>query len=555
MVTAAERLVAHLEAWGVRHVFGVSGANIEDVFVAIAARRPAIRATLTKHEHGAGTAADAYARVGGRLGVVLTTSGAAAMNVVSALAEARASGVPVLAIIGEPPTPLQGHGAFQDTSGCGGAVDAAAVLGSVARWCERVRDPARLGSCVDRAIDAAFARRGPAVLLIAKDVQCATVDDAPPLPIRDRPSAEPVDAAAIAAAAAILRPGPTLILAGDEVVRSGAREQLAALVAALDADVALTPDGRDAFDDAHPRFVGVAGPMGHPGVVRALGAARSCLVVGTRLPVLVRGGLELGLRALPTAWIGADAPYLASPEAVRVGSDLPACLAALASAVGRTGAVRAPRAESAPAPALPDTANMASVLAAVAERLPDGGVVLVDAGNTGASAVHHLRAPRDGRWLVAMGMAGMGYTFGAAIGAATASGRRCTVVAGDGAFYMHGLEIHTAVEHRLPITYVILDNRAHGMCLVRERLLLRRDSGCNAFGPSHLGAGLAAMFPRLFARDCRDLGELRAALAQAAVAEGPSVLCVQLRDVEVPPFAPFQQAGPGVTVVDRGGEP
>ena len=71
-----------------------------------------------------------------------------------------------------------------------------------------------------------------------------------------------------------------------------------------------------------------------------------------------------------------------------------------------------------------------------------------------------------------MGMAGMGYAFGAAIGAACATGRRCVVLAGDGAFFMHGLEIHTAVEHALPITYIMLNNSAHGMCLVRERLLL-----------------------------------------------------------------------------------
>jgi acetolactate synthase-1/2/3 large subunit len=139
-------------------------------------------------------------------------------------------------------------------------------------------------------------------------------------------------------------------------------------------------------------------------------------------------------------------------------------------------------------------------------------------------------------------MAGMGYTFGAAIGAALATGRRVLVLAGDGAFFMHGLEVHTAVQHRLPITYVIFNNRAHGMCLMRERLLLGEEGGYNAFLSSHIGGGLAAMFPGLPASDCSTLEELEAALGRARTASGPAVVCAELPAVEVPPFAALQAA-------------
>ena len=88
----ADHIAARLQRAGVRHVFGVGGANIEDLFAAIQRRQPELRVLLTKHEHGAGTAADAYARIGGGLGVVLATSGGGAMNLVHALAEARGSG-------------------------------------------------------------------------------------------------------------------------------------------------------------------------------------------------------------------------------------------------------------------------------------------------------------------------------------------------------------------------------------------------------------------------------------------------------------------------------
>src|SRR3954464_14071481 len=92
-----------IERQGIRHVFGVGGANIEDMFAAVQRRRPRMRAVLNKHEHAAGTAADAYARLTGGLGVVLATSGGGAMNLVHAIAEARASRVPLLALVGEPP--------------------------------------------------------------------------------------------------------------------------------------------------------------------------------------------------------------------------------------------------------------------------------------------------------------------------------------------------------------------------------------------------------------------------------------------------------------------
>ena len=141
-----------------------------------------------------------------------------------------------------------------------------------------------------------------------------------------------------------------------------------------------------------------------------------------------------------------------------------------------------------------------------------------------------------------MGMAGMGYSFGAAIGAACASGRRCVVCAGDGAFFMHGMEVHTAVEHSLPITFIVFNNRAHGMCLMRERLLIGEEHRYNTFKAAHIGAAFAALFPGLPSRDCRSLDELERALAAAAGEVGPVLIALELPEVEVPPFAALRAA-------------
>jgi acetolactate synthase I/II/III large subunit len=170
---------------------------------------------------------------------------------------------------------------------------------------------------------------------------------------------------------------------------------------------------------------------------------------------------------------------------------------------------------------------------------------VVDAGNTGASAVHYLPARRGGRFAVALGMGGMGYSFGAGIGMAfgrTNGGRaggRTVVVAGDGAFFMHGMEVHTAVQYRLPVTFVLVNNNAHAMCVTREQLFYDDLYSYNRFGPSRLGAGLAAMFPSLTSIDVADVDGFAAAMRAALDIDGPAVVSVDCAADEIPPFAPF----------------
>jgi acetolactate synthase-1/2/3 large subunit len=551
----AERLVRE----GVRHVFGVGGANIEDMFAAVQRRRPAIRVILNKHEHSAGTAADAYARVEG-FGVVMTTSGGGAMNLVHSLAEARASEVPMLAIVGEPPRPLQGKGAFQDTSGRGQTVDALAVFRAVTGRAARVEQASELPAALDRALE--LARQtppGPAVLLLAKDLQREEVSNAVAA-IEKRARA----AAAVAAPARLaddwLELRPVVVIAGPGIARANAGESLRNLVTLLDASVTTTPDARDAFDNTDSRFLGVCGAMGHPPVARALAEAELVVVAGTPLPLLARQGLEATLDGKRLLSLGPEKPFVAGAESRQIEGEVSLALQALIDRLGAASAVRrASRFDtsigSLSRPLEPGAGTRElraeDVLQAVERFAPETSSVLIDAGNTGASAAHFLRAPRRGRWLIAMGMAGMGYTFGAATGVACATGRRCFVLAGDGAFYMQGLEIHTAVEHALPVTYVIFDNRAHGMCLVRERLLLGENAGYNAFRSARIGAGLAAMFPGLPACDCTMVSELDAALSASLTVPGPSVISVLLDDVEVPPFSVFQERAPATLTVRR----
>ncbi|MFF5026256.1 thiamine pyrophosphate-binding protein [Streptomyces collinus] len=553
-------LAAELAAAGVTHLFGVGGANIEDLYDAVH-RGGAVRGVVAKHEFSAVTMADGYARSTGRVGVVAATSGGGAMNLVPGLAEAYASRVPVLALVGQPPTGQEGQGAFQDSSGRAGSFDAREVFAPVSRFCARVDDPDSLAELLPRALAAARAApRGPAVLLLPKDVQQAPVrlparTPAPaPAPAPEDSPAVPLDAAAVGAVSDALRGARrVLVIAGDEVAAADARAELGALAGHLGAWVAVTPDAKDVFDNRDPRFAGVAGVMGHANVADCLRRAEVCLLVGTRLPLLARGGLDRALATTRVVSLGPEPPFL---PATALGGNLRDALRAVTARLPSHPRARPCPPHAGPVPtALPEravpagegtvpagrrTVPQARAVAAVEAALPEDAHVFVDAGNTGAAAIHLLPAPRHGRFVVALGMGGMGYTFGAGIGAALATGRRTYVLAGDGAFFMHGMEVHTAVEYDAPVTFVILNNNAHAMCAMREEFLQGGGRADDLFTPADIAAGVAAAFPSLRATGAADAAQLRTALLRANAGSGPALVAVTCDPREIPPFLPFQ---------------
>jgi len=545
-------IVKHLVRRGIRHVFGVDGANIEDLYDA-AHSCPDITAVVAKHEFSAAAMANAYGRTVAGIGVVAATSGGGALNTIPGLGESLASRVPVLALIGQPPTTSDGRGAFQDTSGVNGALDGTALFSAVSVSCQRVPTPADIVTALPRALSAATRIGGPAVLLLPKNVQQGFVGAA----ADDDTEAVPRRVGDIDPVIQLLRgaDGPVLIIAGDQVARDDARAELEQLRAALRATVATVPDAKDIV--AAPSALGVTGVMGHPAVSAAIAESAVCLVVGTRLPQIARSGLDEALGSTPTASIGSAPPYLPCKHVD--SDDLRASLRALTTALtdsGHTTPRRPPgvtRSELAPPRHVGAGVRYRDAMVALDGLLPPGSDIAVDAGNIGAAAIHWLPARRDGRFLAALGMGGMGYSFGAGIGMAFARAKRpdtkgpkprhrAVVIAGDGAFFMHGMEIHTAVHYQLPVTFVLFDNHAHAMCATREQLFYGDRYSYNRFGPSRLGAGLSAMFPTLPAADVTKLGEFDVAMKEALDVRGPSVVAVECSADEIPPFAPFLEA-------------
>ncbi|WP_280229700.1 thiamine pyrophosphate-binding protein [Nocardia cyriacigeorgica] len=571
-------LVRTMPELDVRHIFGVDGANIEDLYDAIFEAGGAVTGVVAKHEFSAATMADGYARSTGGLGVVAATSGGGAMNLVAGLAESYASRVPVLALIGQPPTTLEGHGAFQDSSGQAGAIDAVRLFSTISRYCARVAHPAELPERLARALRAAR-RGGPSVLLLPKDVQQAGMGGIGPF--RPDPRATWLDddelERVLTALETARRLGKIVVIAGDQVARDDARTALAEVVAELDALVGVAPDAKDTYDNFAPAFCGVAGTMGHRELADALAEATLCLLVGTPMPVTARTGLDELLDRTAIASIGMAMPHLPTTHATctDVGVALRMILARLrgghdghadaeladstgtaaaspvATAVRTTLVTRtAPARQLTPLP-VPEShgpgLHYRQIVEAIQAALPEGADVFVDAGNTGAAVVHQLRVPHDGRFVVALGMGGMGYAFGAGIGSAFArspEGHRTVVIAGDGSFYMHGLELHTAVEYALPVTFIVFNNNAHAMCVTREQLLYRDRYSFNRFHPALLGEGMAAMFPSLKVCSVHTMDQLPAALAECLGCQGPSFVSIDCDPDEIPPFLPFLRSTP-----------
>ncbi len=323
--------------------------------------------------------------------------------------------------------------------------------------------------------------------------------------------------------------GPITIIAGEQVARDDARAELAQLRSMLRARIATVPDAKDVAGTPGlglSSALGVTGVMGHPG--RRQGDRRERALPGGRHPVERdrARGLDDALASVPTYSIGSATPFVPCTHVQT--EDLRGSLRLLTQALngdGRPTGVRVPdvveKAELQPPAHDGDGVRYREAMAVLDAALPDGVDIVVDAGNIGASAIHYLPARRDGRFIVALGMGGMGYSFGAALGMAFGRRRRTVVIAGDGSFFMHGMEIHTALQYGLPVTFLLFDNHAHAMCVTREQLLYNDLYSYNRFGASRLGAGLAAMFPGLSAVDVDTIDDLPSALQAAFDIDGP----------------------------------
>ena len=266
-MTVADALAQSFNDWGLGALYGVSGANIEDLHDAVHRLGGSLRSIAARSENGAAFMADAHARIHGSLGLCCATSGGGMMNLAVGVAESRQSGVPVLAVVGQVPTRLEGRGGFQDSSGLGSVVDAEALWGAIAKDVAVLRSGDDLWTVLRRLVASAVNdRQGPSVLLVPKDVFAHRVpprpSDWPAHPMRLRRTLPPTQASLDALTEALQAARCPVVVAGPGLRRGGACDALVAFAEHSSVPVVTTMEDSAAFPSGHPLCLGMVGTAG-----------------------------------------------------------------------------------------------------------------------------------------------------------------------------------------------------------------------------------------------------------------------------------------------------
>jgi acetolactate synthase-1/2/3 large subunit len=534
-VNLGDRLVDVLKRAGVDAAFGVPGGQTLPFYAACRAR--GLRHVLMRDERAAACAADAYARLSGTVGVCDATVGPGVTNLISGLAEALASSVPVLAIIADIPgrwEHLRRRGVASQ------AIDQPALLGSVCKWIATVHDAAAFDDVFDQALRVAVSGRpGPVALEIPEDVfqqepgpeGSRLAPEAFRYPrFRAASSPSQIDEA-VSILARARRP---LILAGGGVLLSEAGAAVSALSSQTGIPVATTINGKGAVDESDGLALGVVGVFGNVRAGRALAAADVLLVLGSKLDQLSMFNWRLPRADQVVIHVDVDPEEIGRTCSVKLGIVADAREAARLLADALTGQelslepgwTDALSDEGQPGTKPGDPAVAPErVVHEIGEALQPDDVLVSDASLASGWAAQHFRVKKVGRsFLAPRGLAGIGWACGAAVGArmATAREQRVLCLAGDGAWAYSMAEVETAARLGLNITYVVLNNSTLGWIRHAEQYLeISPTSDFSSVDFAAVAVGMGAKGYRVTAAD-----ELPDALASALAAEGPALVDV-----------------------------
>ena len=276
-LTGAEILIECLKEQGVDTIFGFPGGAVLNIYDALYKAKGEIRHILTSHEQGASHAADGYARVTGKTGVCIATSGPGATNLVTGIATAYMDSVPMVAITGQVATSLLGKDSFQE-------VDITGITMPITKHNYIVKDVNKLADTVRDAFRiASSGRPGPVLIDICKDVTAAFAEyesrepvmgEAVPLSVKESDLEE--------AAAAINSAKRPVILSGGGVSISGANRELQALAEKAGIPVSTTLMGLGSFPGDHRLFMGLVGMHGTRTSNTAVSEADLFIAIGAR---------------------------------------------------------------------------------------------------------------------------------------------------------------------------------------------------------------------------------------------------------------------------------
>ncbi|MCU0767329.1 MAG: thiamine pyrophosphate-binding protein [Gammaproteobacteria bacterium] len=510
----SELLVRFLERLGVRCIFGIPGSHILPVYDAL--YDSSIRTVLAKHEQAAAFMACGQAVHTGGIGACITTAGPGATNLVTGIANAYADSLPVIAITGEAPTYMFGKGGLQESSGEGGSVDQVALFAGITRYHKLVERTDYLASVLNQAARHLTSDRpGPVVLSLPFNLQKEKVDAEilERIGFGHRPNEPLVARHHVAQSLALVQQSRRpLVIAGHGCLRAGAGQALRRLSTRLNIPVTSSLKAKGAVDERSPLSLGSLGVTSGGHALRYLEReADLVLVLGAsfneRTSYVWNKGLLAGKTVLQ---VDSDAQQLekAFKADLAIQADLRAFLEDLDAA-----------AEQQQVPAK-EPVDVAAFVADVQTRMDGAGETIFNAQFDHVRALYRWLEQRfpDGlvmfddnivfaqnfyrvsdrdRFYPNTGISSLGRAVPAAIGARFATdfdaGRPVFAVIGDGGFQMCAMEVMTAVNYRLPLNILLLNNDTMGLIRKNQHQHYRdRFIDCDFVNPDY--AALARAF-------------------------------------------------------------
>ncbi len=540
LLSGADILVKTLIEQGCNVAFGYPGGQILDVYDSLYKYRDEIEHVLTAHEQGAAHAADGYARTTGKVGVVISTSGPGATNLVTGIATAHMDSVPILAICGNVPTSQIGTDSFQE-------IDITGITLPITKHNYFVSSVDKLADTVREAFSLAKSGRpGPVLIDIPKDVQTA-MGEYIPMPKSRLADAFPAkDVRIEEAAAAINEAERPFIYFGGGINSSDATEEMLALAELLDAPMACSMMGLSVLPSDHPHFLGMQGMHGQYAASMAMNMADCIIALGVRFNDRATGDRNKFAKKATLVQIDADGSELSKNIIAHHGlrGDIKETLKKLIPLLNKKvlpawqSHVEKLKQEGVQYSDKREGLIPRNAVLAINEFLGENTPVVTDVGQHQMWAAQTLIFKTPRRFVSSGGLGTMGFGLGAAIGAVYGTGERSVLITGDGSFGMSLNELATAVSYNIPLVVVIMNNGVLGMVRQWQTLFYDKHYSASVLDRKTDFVELAKAFG---ATGCRvnTLEELKNALEEAFSKKCVYVIdCVIDKDELVLPMLP-----------------
>ena len=473
-ITGAEALIRSLENEGVKTLFGYPGGAIMPVYDALYDHRDTLHHILVRHEQGAVHAAQGFARVSGKVGCAIVTSGPGAMNTITGVADAMIDSTPMVVICGQVGTSLLGTDAFQE-------VDVIGVTQPISKWSFQIRRAEDVAWAVSRAFYiASSGRPGPVVLDFTKNAQTALIDYEPMKVdfIRSYRPCPPMDYSAVKQAAELINASKKpLVLVGQGVELGDARNELRAFLEKANLPAGCTMLGLSALPSDHPLNKGMLGMHGNLGPNVLTNKCDLLIAVGMRFDDRVTGNLQTYAKQAKVIHFEIDPAEINKNVKVDVAvpgnckETLPEVTKLLKPAdhkewIDNFKQYEAKESEKVIEPAVHPTEGpllMGEVVRRVSELTNNEAVLVTDVGQNQLFACRYFKFSKGRSVLTSGGCGTMGFGLPAAIGATFGAPERTVCMfCGDGGLQMTIQELGTIMEQHAPVKIILLNNNFLG---------------------------------------------------------------------------------------------